>query len=102
MISGRVQRIHDVVMADMECYEPDYYVERLKKQINLYIIYLYILMFLSRCKELTTSMNDDHLKQFANTVTKSVENLESTNEIDMEELISASTVICTSVHEVYQ
>lgn len=47
-------------------------------------------------------MNDDHLKQFANTVTKSVENLESTNEIDMEELISASTVICTSVHEVYQ
>ena len=31
MISGRVQRIHDVVMADMECYEPDYYVERLKK-----------------------------------------------------------------------
>ena len=61
-----------------------------------------ILIFPSRCKELTASMNDDHLKQFANTVTKSVENLESTNEIDMEELISASTVICTSVHEVYQ
>ena len=47
MISGRVQRIHDVVMADMACYEADYYVDR--------------------CKELATELNDIQLRQFANT-----------------------------------
>lgn len=82
MISGRVQRIHDVVMADMACYEPDYYVDR--------------------CKELTTELNEIQLKQFANTATRSVEELTTTGEIDNEELISSSTIIFSGVQDVYK
>ena len=82
MISGRVQRIHDVVMADMACYEPDYYVDR--------------------CKELASELNSIQLRQFANTATRSVEQLETTGEIDNEDLISSSTIIFSGVQDVYK
>ena len=82
IISGRVQRIHDVVMADMACYEPDYYVDR--------------------CKELATELNEIQLRQFANTATRSVEQLKLTGDLDSEELVSSSTIIFTGVQDVYK
>ena len=46
-ISGRVERVHAVVKADMRCYEPDYYVDR--------------------CNDLADDLKEKDLKEFANT-----------------------------------
>ena len=31
-IQGRVQRVHDVVMADMDNYEPDWYTDKVREE----------------------------------------------------------------------
>ena len=33
-IQGRVQRVHDVVMADMDNYEPDWYTDKVREEAS--------------------------------------------------------------------
>lgn len=81
-ISGRVERIHDIVKADMKCYEPDFYVDK--------------------CNELADELKNVHLKDFANTATTTVEQLQAGDDIDNEELVHASTIIFTGVQDVFK
>ena len=66
----------------MKCYEPDYYVDR--------------------CSDLADDLKQNDLKEFANTATQMVEQLQNSQEIDQQELISASNVIFTGVEKVFK
>ena len=66
----------------MKCYEPDYYVDR--------------------CSDLADDLKHNDLKEFANTATKVVEQLQNNEEVDQEELVTASTIIFTGVQEVFK
>lgn len=82
IVSGRIQRIHDVVITDMECYEPDFYVDR--------------------AKALTKELKEIHLKQFANVATDTVENIENGNEIDTDEFVASTNLVFTAVTDVFR
>ena len=81
-ITGRVERVHDVVKADMKCYESDYFVDR--------------------ANELADELKNNNLEEFTKTATKTVEQLQAGEEIDSEELIHASTIVFTGVQDVFK
>ena len=81
-IAGRVERVHDVVKADMRCYESDYFVDR--------------------ANDLADELKSNNLVEFTKTATKTIEALRSGEEIDSEELIHASTIVFTGVQDVFK
>ena len=66
----------------MECYEPDFYVDR--------------------AKALTKELKEIHLKQFANVATDTVENIENGNEIDTDEFVASTNLVFTAVTDVFR
>ena len=79
-ITGRVERVHDVVKADMACYESDYYVDR--------------------ATELADELKNNNLQEFTSTATKTVVALQNGEDVDTEELVHASTIVFTGVQDV--
>lgn len=82
LICGRVQRVCEVVLADIEQYEPDFTTEQVK--------------------EATQDLKEINLPEFSKGATDAVENINENRECDKEEIIRVSNELFAGVNQVFR
>jgi catenin alpha len=82
-IQGRVQRVHDVVMADMDNYEPDWYTDKVREEADKLL------------KEITPIF-----VQRVGTAIETLQNGDETGEVDQNDFIEAARMVYEGVRDV--
>lgn len=98
LICGRVQRVCEVVLADIEQYEPDFTTE----QVKVCFQFWYEQKSKNLSKEATQDLKEINLPEFSKGATDAVENINENRECDKEEIIRVSNELFAGVNQVFR